>query len=667
MIYLKKMVMKNNKNSYYLKFWIIIVMIAVFFFCPTFAADKCDWTVADSLQKINVFFWNAWRLCSWIWILLWNCAWILMTNTMVYWEFMWLDVFLWKIWQVCRSMANYALGFMFIYSIFKYLLSQKWDSPIKNLKNLLVTSVLIQASWFLVMALVDLSTIALATVSAFPSQVMSVNKDVSDNAKAQICKNSLLGQENKKVVVINAFTDKSQEGSNDRWFKIENSSSPSWNEKCPSLSLIDSLLPQADNLWWPFVYLGFTALNAQDYVYWTMPTASNCTDNIVKTVINLLLWAWILLLYTIALFLLIIILIMRLWYLWVFIAISPIIVLVSFSWLFNISNLKWWLWELFDYKKALFLIFQPVIFWLWMGLMFLVVVVFQWLFSNSPESSVWQWVSVNERPNSSTETDVVPKITSTLETSWIIEFSVKQWAKSLKDVLLSFVVLILMWQLVKLAVSWKFMWFSGISSISGKVWGITESIWNAFGSVWVIPLPGWKKMWLSAISNWSLYSGLKSKSAQYFKSIDRSNDTIDKIFWLDSWKIINPLTDTQKEYLGTIASKTSPSEFVVELLNVKKENKGLKYNDDLIKLINAWITVQKKKKDNTIMEEKYFGKTLWNEIEKSGEGSFDIDKYISDSRYQKWFEKFYKEVLWWEDFNNITYDDFKNKKKYEIR
>jgi hypothetical protein len=77
------------------------------------------------------------------------------------------------------------------------------------------------------MALVDLSTIALATVSAFPSQVMSVNKGVSDNVNAQICKNSLLGQENKKVVVINAFTDKTKKGSNDRWFKIENSSSPS--------------------------------------------------------------------------------------------------------------------------------------------------------------------------------------------------------------------------------------------------------------------------------------------------------------------------------------------------------------------------------------------------------------------------------------------------------
>lgn len=659
--------MKNrNKHSYYLKFWIIIVLIVIFFFCPTFAADKCDWTVADSLQKINVFFWNAWRFCSWIWILLWNYAWVLMTNTMVYWEFMWLDVFLWKIRQVCRSMANYALGFMFIYSIFKYLLSQKWDSPIKNLKNLLISSVLIQASWFLVMALVDLSTIALATVSAFPSQVMSVSTEIEKNAKAQICKSSVLGQENKKVIVINAFSDEAMKQSNNRWFTTENPSSPSWGEECPSLSLLDSLLPQANNLWWPFVYLGFTALNAQDYVYWTMPTASNCTDNIVKTVINLLLWAWILLLYTIALSLLIIILIMRLWYLWVFIAISPIVVLVSFSWLFNISKLRWKLGELFDYKKALFLIFQPVIFWLWMSLMFLVVVVFQWLFSNSPESYVWQWVSVNERVNSSSRTDAIPKITSTLETSWIIEFSVKQWAKSLKDILLSFVILILMWQLVKLAVGWKFMWFSGISSISSKVGGIAESIWNTFGSVWVIPLPGWKKMWLSAISEWSLYSGLKAKSARYFQSRDKSNDTIDKIFWLDSWKIIVPLTDTQKENLGYLVTGShTPSAFVEELWKVKEENKWLKYNDALKELINKWI-LEHRSDDPEIKDKMiwYFGKDLWSELQTAD--PLDIDKYIGNVKYQEWFRKFYKEVLKWEDYKDITYHDFINKNKWEV-
>jgi hypothetical protein len=301
-----------------------------------------------------------------------------------------------------------------------------------------------------------------------------------------------------------------------------------------------------------------------------------------------------------------------------------------------------------------------------MGLMFLVVVVFQWLFSNSPESSVWQWVSVNERPNSSSETDVVPKITSTLETSWIIEFSVKQWAKSLKDVLLSFVVLILMWQLVKLAVGWKFMWFSGISSISSKVWGITESIWNVFGSAWVIPLPSWKKMWLSAITDWSLSRELKAKPLQYFKSIDRSNDTINKIFWIDSWKIINPLTDTQKKDLGVYVTNTHmPNQFVDELWKVKKENKWLNYNKDLKELINKWILEHRS--DDPVIKDKmiwYFGKDLWYELQTAD--PLDIDKYIGNVKYQEWFRKFYKEVLKWEDYKDITYHDFINKNKWEV-
>jgi hypothetical protein len=76
------------------------------------------------------------------------------------------------------------------------------------------------------MALVDLSTIALATVSAFPSQVMSVSTEIDKNTKAQICKSSLLGQENKKVIVINAFSDTAMQQSNNRWFTTENPSAP---------------------------------------------------------------------------------------------------------------------------------------------------------------------------------------------------------------------------------------------------------------------------------------------------------------------------------------------------------------------------------------------------------------------------------------------------------
>lgn len=61
-------------------------------------------------------------IASWIWIILGNIAGKLMTNTLVYGEFMGLDSFLWKTWQITRTFANYAIGFLFGYSIFKYIL-----------------------------------------------------------------------------------------------------------------------------------------------------------------------------------------------------------------------------------------------------------------------------------------------------------------------------------------------------------------------------------------------------------------------------------------------------------------------------------------------------------------------------------------------------------------
>jgi hypothetical protein len=113
---------------------------------------------------------------------------------------------------------------------------------------MLVTSVLIQSSWFIVMALVDLSTIALATVSAFPSQVVSVSTELEKNMKTQICKNYVLSHEKKDIIVINAFTDKALEQNNSRWYTTTQPSGSSDPSKCdPSPSLIDSLLPQADS------------------------------------------------------------------------------------------------------------------------------------------------------------------------------------------------------------------------------------------------------------------------------------------------------------------------------------------------------------------------------------------------------------------------------------
>lgn len=88
--------------------------------------------------------------------------------------------------------------------------SEKGGSPIKTIKELLVASVLVQASWFLVMVIVDISTIALATVSSFPSQVLANSSYMQQITFSEIKANKVLGsaiKSNPEAIEINPFTD----------------------------------------------------------------------------------------------------------------------------------------------------------------------------------------------------------------------------------------------------------------------------------------------------------------------------------------------------------------------------------------------------------------------------------------------------------------------------
>lgn len=92
--------------------------------------------------------------------------------------------------------------------------------------------------------------------------------------------------------------------------------------------------------------------------------------------ISLVLDAGMIILYAFALAILIVVLIVRVVYLWVFIALSPIIVLASSTKLLDLGKISSFL----DIKKILKLIFQPVVFALWISIMFLFIVVVQGFF-----------------------------------------------------------------------------------------------------------------------------------------------------------------------------------------------------------------------------------------------------------------------------------------------
>lgn len=103
-------------------------------------------------------------------------------NWLVYGDWFYLRPSLWSMRQIMRNFANFALGAIFLIAILMNLVKWwavdgKWS--IKSiLKNLLIATVLIQASWFGMGVLLDLSTAAIYSVGALP---MNILKDSNTN------------------------------------------------------------------------------------------------------------------------------------------------------------------------------------------------------------------------------------------------------------------------------------------------------------------------------------------------------------------------------------------------------------------------------------------------------------------------------------------------------
>lgn len=151
-------------------------------------------------------------LSSIAYVILWPLialAGLLMDNQLIYGSFMHLDTSLWNIRQIVRTFANYTLGFLFLIGILMYNLSPDgkiWflgvikgiDKPQDLIRKTLFASVLIQASWFILMVAVDLSTILTYTVGAIPTSIVWS----SDSA----------GIEDSRILGMNTFLNLWDEG-----------------------------------------------------------------------------------------------------------------------------------------------------------------------------------------------------------------------------------------------------------------------------------------------------------------------------------------------------------------------------------------------------------------------------------------------------------------------
>lgn len=99
-----------------------------------------------------------------------------MDNSMIYGEFMNLDRPLRMLWNLSRTFANFSIGWMMLRNIIKYIFSDRDGKSPKFLKDFIFKSVGIvlgiNFSWFIIGALVDLSTIATYSLGAMPLSIL---------------------------------------------------------------------------------------------------------------------------------------------------------------------------------------------------------------------------------------------------------------------------------------------------------------------------------------------------------------------------------------------------------------------------------------------------------------------------------------------------------------
>ena len=411
-----------------------------------------------------------------------------MTNSFIYGEALHFDVFLWKIWQITRNIANFWLGFIFLYEILKYMLNpSETKTPMSIIKDLLKSGVVIQLSWFAIMVLVDISTVLFALVSSFPSQVIGSDavfsqalntviesscpdKIISDNAQPQ---GNVLCKWQKQIIRFMADAG---------WSKLKNSTEAGIinvemreDGGLTKDQLFDTLLPSQDSLSWPLMFIGFEIFKTAQLSDYSNVQWISDMEKDFKQIFQIVLHSGMMILYTLSLLVLMVVLIARVLYLWIFIAISPIVVLLNYL----IKPKKQLTNDIFrDINKMIKLIFWPVFYALYISLMIIMLVIFNWAL----KFNMMNYESPIQITDSQLKFD-----------NDLISVSMEGGTMRLYDLLLGAIALFLMRNLVQLAIKEE----TGIKQIDDFTKNVSKLATWFIETVPIVPVP-WSNIKIGA-------------------------------------------------------------------------------------------------------------------------------------------------------------------------
>ncbi|MDD3262850.1 MAG: hypothetical protein PHR61_03305 [Candidatus Absconditabacteria bacterium] len=360
-----KRIAKRLKSPQGIKISLSILLISIFFFAPTFA-QSANTGEEETLKNLHLFLEKLTGILSWIWVLLASLAGKFMTNDMIYGSWLNLDAYLWKLRNICKNFANFGLLAFLLRGIISFI-KNKGESIQKLITQTLIAGVLIQASWFLFAAVIDVSTILTASVATFPSNFIDKNaiqenvvlKEAGKNMHASYIKIDQNGgiSEIEKGKDLKPFSE--------------------FNEK----EFLEKIMPKDDSISGPLVYIGATTLKIQDAINKKVEGDPTAKKVLTTSLLQFLMIG----LYCITLILLIIANVIRVALLWMIIPLSPIIILMIVMGKSKSMEGKGIL-KNFNIGVILHAIFKPVLFTAVMSMILIFVVSMQTMMGGNSET-----------------------------------------------------------------------------------------------------------------------------------------------------------------------------------------------------------------------------------------------------------------------------------------
>lgn len=410
---------------------------------------------------------NSWNMSQWIqqiitlfsrlWVVLAMGAGKLMSNAFVYGEFMNFDVYLRQMRNISKNFANLAIGFMFLYYILKFVFQSEevtGNEIGKKIGWFLLAWVMIQASWFMMGALLDIEQIATSAMGALPGLVIQDNNTRWQNMTKAMGSAGVLGKN---------LQLKKKESTNPTYLVYDRSEDAQWINTGTN-STLDAILPSHDTLSWPLYFIWFAIFQFQSYSEVPVDpslTLKDLSRMFTATGIKFL----VLTAFVVMMLILFIVNIIRIAYLWMIIALAPLIVLyivLKKVLGIDLGSSSDGIMSKINIQTILAYIFQPTIIITFMGLM-LIAVTALWQGMGPVNTTVQEyWFAINNTG--------VSHATFELETKWDLFSTIGDSSKGIFKnlIILGLVFALLLGIIVLSASSLKIKFIENIAESLGK-------------------------------------------------------------------------------------------------------------------------------------------------------------------------------------------------------